>query len=92
MKKIRKQIHYFGAWARRLEGVLIRVEGDGWKEAPEEYKAYVVRLLQSDRLGWAVSFRVATFNKSAHVKVASWGPRSPVGGLGRSWVFQGVLG
>ena len=38
MKKIRGQIHYFGAWARRLEGVLIRAEGDGWKGALEEYK------------------------------------------------------
>jgi hypothetical protein len=28
-KKIRGQIHYFGAWARRLEVALIRVEGDG---------------------------------------------------------------
>lgn len=37
-KKIRGQIYYFGAWARRLEGVLIRVEGNGWKEALEEYK------------------------------------------------------
>ncbi|QJW98184.1 tyrosine-type recombinase/integrase [Frigoriglobus tundricola] len=39
MKKIRGQIHYFGAWARRLEGVLIPTEGDGWKEALGEYKA-----------------------------------------------------
>jgi integrase len=38
MKKIRGQLHYFGAWARRLEGVLIPVEGDGWKDALEEYK------------------------------------------------------
>jgi integrase len=38
MKKIRGQIHYFGAWARRLEGVLVPVEGGGWKEALEDYK------------------------------------------------------
>src|SRR6476646_141627 len=37
-KKIRGQIHYFGAWAKRVDGVLVRVEGDGWKEALEEYK------------------------------------------------------
>jgi integrase len=37
-KKIRGQIHYFGAWARRENGVLVRVEGDGWKGALEEYK------------------------------------------------------
>src|SRR5215218_844681 len=37
-KKIRGQIHYFGAWAKRVDGVLTRVDGDGWKEALEEYK------------------------------------------------------
>src|SRR4051794_4407917 len=38
MKKIRGQIHYFGRWAKRENGRLVRVEGDGWKEALEEYK------------------------------------------------------
>jgi integrase len=38
-KKIRGQIHYFGAWAKRVNGKLVRVEGDGWKQALEEYKA-----------------------------------------------------
>jgi integrase len=38
-KKIRGKIHYFGKWARRVNGKLERVEGDGWKEALEEYKA-----------------------------------------------------
>ncbi len=38
-KKIRGKIHYFGRWARRVNGNLERVEGDGWKEALEEYKA-----------------------------------------------------
>src|SRR5215471_1952449 len=37
-KKIRGKIHYFGRWARRENGKLVRVEGDGWKEALEEYK------------------------------------------------------
>ncbi len=37
-KKIRGQIHYFGAWARRVDGELQRVDGDGWKDALEEYK------------------------------------------------------
>jgi integrase len=38
-KKIRGKIHYFGKWARRVNGKLVRVEGDGWKEALELYKA-----------------------------------------------------
>jgi integrase len=37
-KKIRGKIHYFGRWARRVNGKLVRIEGDGWKEALEEYK------------------------------------------------------
>jgi integrase len=38
-KKIRGKVHYFGRWARRVNGKLERIEGDGWKEALEEYKA-----------------------------------------------------
>jgi integrase len=38
-KKIRGKIHYFGRWAKRVSGKLVRIEGDGWKEALEEYKA-----------------------------------------------------
>jgi integrase len=38
-KKIRGKIHYFGRWARRVNGKLVRIEGDGCKEALEEYKA-----------------------------------------------------
>jgi integrase len=38
-KKIRGRIHYFGRWGRRVGGKMERVEGDGWKEALEEYKA-----------------------------------------------------
>lgn len=38
VKKIRKTIYYFGQWAKRVDGVLVRVEGNGWKEALEEYK------------------------------------------------------
>ncbi len=38
-KKIRGQIHYFGRWANRVNGKLVRIEGDGWEDALKEYKA-----------------------------------------------------
>src|SRR4051812_17675148 len=38
-KKILGKIHYFGAWATRVNGLLTRVEGDGWKGALEAYRA-----------------------------------------------------
>jgi integrase len=37
-KKIRGRIYYFGKWARRVDGKLQRIEGDGWEAALEEYK------------------------------------------------------
>jgi integrase len=38
-KHIRGKIHYFGRWARRVNGKLVRVPDDGWREALEAYKA-----------------------------------------------------
>jgi integrase len=38
-KKIRGRTFYFGRWARVVNGQLTRVEGDGWEEALERYKA-----------------------------------------------------
>jgi integrase len=37
-KRIRGKLHYFGRWAKRVNGKLERVEGDGWKQALEDYK------------------------------------------------------
>src|SRR5262245_39707127 len=39
MKKIRGHIHYFDAWATRVDSDLVRVPGDGAKGAEEEYNA-----------------------------------------------------
>ena len=38
-KNIRGKIHYFGRWGRVRDGIMERVEGDGWKEALELYRA-----------------------------------------------------
>jgi integrase len=38
-KKILGKIHYFGRWAKRVNGKLVRIDGDGWKEALDAYKA-----------------------------------------------------
>ena len=38
-KKIRGKIFYFGSWAKHVNGKLTRVEGDGWQDALELYKA-----------------------------------------------------
>src|SRR5207253_829138 len=48
-KKIRGKIHYFGRWANRVNGKLVRIEGDGWKEALELYKAQADDLLAGRR-------------------------------------------
>jgi hypothetical protein len=40
-KTVRGTFHYFGRWGRVVDGKLTRVEGDGWREALEQYKAQV---------------------------------------------------
>ena len=37
-KSIRGKVKYFGRWGKRANGKLIRIEGDGWQEALEEYE------------------------------------------------------
>jgi len=37
-KKIRGKIFYFGKWGKRVNGKLVRIPGDGWEEALDEYK------------------------------------------------------
>ncbi len=37
-KKINGETRYFGAWAKRVDGKLERIEGDGWQAAYETYK------------------------------------------------------
>jgi integrase len=39
-KKIAGRIHYFGQWARRVGGKLVRVDGDGWEDALREYNLH----------------------------------------------------
>src|SRR5262245_37165181 len=38
-KKIRGTIRHFGRWGRVVDGKLVRVEGETWKEALERYQA-----------------------------------------------------
>src|SRR5205085_4639707 len=40
-KKIRGKIHHFGRWGRLVSGKVVRIEGETWKEALEQYKAQV---------------------------------------------------
>jgi integrase len=75
-KKIRGKIHYFGRWATRVNGKLVRVEGDGWKEALEAYKA-VADDLHSGRTpraksdGLTVADLCNAFLTAKHRKAAS---------------------
>jgi len=37
-KSIRGKLHYFGRWGRRVNGKMVRVEGDGWQAALDEFE------------------------------------------------------
>jgi integrase len=43
-KKINGKIYYFGAWATVVNGVLTRVEGDGWADALKQYQQHAADL------------------------------------------------
>jgi hypothetical protein len=75
-KKIRGKVHYFGRWANRVDGKLVRIEGDGWKEALELYKAWADDLhagrtprVKGD--GLTVAHLCNAFLNAKHRKVAS---------------------
>src|SRR5262245_61255832 len=38
MKKIRGRILYFGRWAKLVDGMLVRVAGNGWQDALMAFK------------------------------------------------------
>ena len=44
VKKIRGHIHYFGPWAKVVNGKPQRVENDGWEAALAEYNAVAADL------------------------------------------------
>ena len=35
-KRIRGRLYYFGRWAHRVNGQLVRIAGDGWEEAESD--------------------------------------------------------
>jgi integrase len=43
-KRIRTKLHYFGPWAKRVNGVMERVPGDGWREALAQYERVAAEL------------------------------------------------
>lgn len=44
-KKIGGKLYYFGQWAKRENGELVRVEGDGSREAKKEYDTWLYQRL-----------------------------------------------
>ena len=62
MKKIRGKIFYFGRWARRSNGELVRVENDGWEEALKLYQAQARRVKKLSRTVFPVLFGTCGFS------------------------------
>ena len=44
-KKIKGDIYYFGRWANRTKGKLVRMPGDGWEASLNDYEARIRDIL-----------------------------------------------
>src|SRR5688500_20069901 len=62
------KIHYFGKWARRVNGKFVRVEGDGWEEALALYKAVDRKSTRLNSSHLVISYAVFCLKKKRAAK------------------------